>query len=145
MNFPAFLLLLFVSSSYANVHWNSCGSPPDIFQLKYLDFKPEIVRKGQKLRVLVAGHLREQLNKGAHVLVNIKYGWIRLPNQDLDICDILPSAGLHCPVKAGSDIAADVEIDIPGSIPSGNYALKLIFKNNDQRQVACYEIQAKVQ
>ncbi len=50
------------------------------------------------------------------MLLQVKYGLIRLINQEADLCEQIKSVGLECPLKKGqTNFTKDVEI--PKEIP----------------------------
>jgi hypothetical protein len=56
------------------------------------------------------------VEEGAKVLLQVKYGLIRLINVEADLCDQIENVDLHCPLKEG-EITFQKKVDIPREIP----------------------------
>ena len=58
----------------------------------------------------------EDIEKKAYVILQVKYGLIRLVNTQADLCDQVSNVDLECPIKKGkTTITKDVEL--PKEIP----------------------------
>lgn len=56
------------------------------------------------------------MDEGAYVVLQVKYGLIRLVNTEADLCEQVSNVDLTCPIKKGkTTIVKDVEL--PKEIP----------------------------
>jgi hypothetical protein len=68
------------------------------------------------LTIEASGELLEDIEKGAYVILQVKYGLIRLVNTQADLCEQVSNVDLECPIKKGkTTITKDVEL--PNEIP----------------------------
>lgn len=72
--------------------------------------------RGESLTIEARGTLRQTVGEGAKVLLQVKYGLIRLINVEADLCDQITNVDLHCPLKEG-EITFQKKVDIPREIP----------------------------
>lgn len=62
------------------------------------------------------GELSEDVSEGAYIVLQVKYGLIRLVNTEADLCEQVSNVDLTCPIKKGkTTIVKDVEL--PKEIP----------------------------
>lgn len=71
---------------------------------------------GQTLVIEAAGTLHERIEKGATVLLEVKYGLITLVRQTADLCEQIENVDLHCPLEKG-DMTLKTQVDLPKQIP----------------------------
>lgn len=74
------------------------------------------VYSGQTLTIEAAGTLRERIEKGATVLLEVKYGLITLIRQTADLCEQIENVDLHCPLEKG-DMVLKKQVELPKQIP----------------------------
>ncbi len=68
------------------------------------------------------GTLLDDVEEGAYVILQVKYGLIRLVNTQADLCQQVSNVDLKCPIKKGkTTITKDVEL--PKEIPPVSYVL----------------------
>ena len=75
-----------------------------------------IFLRGQSLTIEAKGTVQQEIQKGATVLIEVKYGLITLLKQSVDLCDQIENVDLQCPVKEG-DLALTKKVDLPKQIP----------------------------
>lgn len=75
-----------------------------------------ILVRGQTLTIDAKGTVQQEIQKGATVLIEVKYGLITLLKQSVDLCDQIENVDLQCPVKEG-DLAITKQVDLPKQIP----------------------------
>jgi len=69
--------------------------------------------------------LLEDVEDGAFVILQVKYGLIRLVNTQASLCEQVSNVDLECPIKKGkTTITKDVEL--PKEIPPVSYALGIV-------------------
>lgn len=71
---------------------------------------------GKTLTIEAKGVLRERIEKGAKVLLVVKYGLITLIRQTADLCDQLVNVDMKCPLEKG-DMILTKKVDLPKQIP----------------------------
>ena len=72
------------------------------------------------LSINATGHLKEELQEGAYVMIQVKVGSIPLIKRREDICQQVRSTGQDCPLEEGEvNIVKDVEI--PNEVPPVSY------------------------
>jgi hypothetical protein len=71
---------------------------------------------GKTLSIEAVGELLEDIEEGAYVVLQVKYGLIRLVNTQANLCEQVSNVDLECPIKKGkTTITKDVEL--PKEIP----------------------------
>lgn len=71
---------------------------------------------GTKLSIAAEGTLHEDVEAGAKVHLQVKFGLITLINQEADLCDQVKNVELECPLKKG-DLKLTKEVELPKAIP----------------------------
>lgn len=72
---------------------------------------------GQKLTVTANGTFSKNIDPGATVFLQVKYGLITLIKQEADLCDNLPKIDITCPIDEGV-MTLKKEVDIPNQVVS---------------------------
>lgn len=72
--------------------------------------------RGQTLHIKATGYLKERVEAGAYVHIEVKYGYIKLVNQNIDLCENADQVSLKCPVEPGK-LDLTKEVDLPKAIP----------------------------
>jgi hypothetical protein len=71
---------------------------------------------GKTLTIEALGTVQEDIEEGAYVVLQVKYGLIRLVNTKADLCEQVKNVDMECPIKKGkTKIIKDV--DLPNEIP----------------------------
>jgi len=110
----------------------------DLLVLEKVDLTPNPPLKGTTLTIEASGELLEDIEKGAYVILQVKYGLIRLVNTQADLCDQVANVDLECPIKKGkTTITKDVEL--PNEIPPGKYTVFADAYTEDGRHIVCLE------
>ena len=68
------------------------------------------------LTIKASGTVKETIEAGAYVNIDVKYGYIKLIHQTLDLCENAGEVGLKCPIEKG-DIVLTKEVELPKAIP----------------------------
>jgi hypothetical protein len=75
-----------------------------------------ILNSGQTLQIEALGLVKERIEEGAYVVLQVKYGLIRLINTKADLCEQVKNVDMECPIEKGkTKITKD--IDLPTEIP----------------------------
>jgi len=72
--------------------------------------------RGQNLTITASGTFSKDVEEGAKVLLQVKYGLIRLINQEADLCEQIGNVDLHCPIEKGKTSIMK-QVALPAEIP----------------------------
>lgn len=76
------------------------------------------LRSGKNLTIAASGTLHNDIEAGAKVHLQVKYGLITLINQQTDLCEQVKNVDLECPLKAG-DLKLTKEVSLPSQVSIG--------------------------
>ena len=71
---------------------------------------------GKPLSITATGTLKENVEAGAYVVLQVKYGLITLVKQTVDLCEQVKNVELSCPLDKG-DLTIKKDVDLPKEIP----------------------------
>lgn len=91
---------------------------------------------GQTLTIKATGTFHETVDVGAKVLLQVKYGLIRLINQEADLCDQITNVDLECPLEKGKMVITK-EVDLPKEIPKGRYSVLADVYTAEKEKITC--------
>ncbi|KIW55773.1 hypothetical protein PV05_04500 [Exophiala xenobiotica] len=118
---------------------NFCADPKDyILEVDYVDLSPNPPLPGQKLTITANGTFHKDIEPGATVFLQVKYGLITLIKQEADLCDNLPQIDMSCPIKEGV-MTLKKEVDIPKQVPPGKYTVLADVNTVDKEKISCME------
>lgn len=72
--------------------------------------------RGSTLTIEAVGTLLEDVGPGAYVVLQVKYGLIRLVNTEADLCEQVANVDLKCPIKKGKTVITK-DVELPKEIP----------------------------
>lgn len=72
--------------------------------------------RGAILTIEAVGTFTEDVEQGAYVNLQVKYGLIRLVNTKADVCEQVKNVDLECPIKKGKTVITK-DIQLPKEIP----------------------------
>ncbi|KAF2098567.1 hypothetical protein NA57DRAFT_75807 [Rhizodiscina lignyota] len=164
MKFLTPLLALFVAYAYAGfgvnfggsqVHLTEdykvpgenplffCDDPKDnTLEIDKVDLDPNPPAAGQKLQITATGDLKEKIEEGAKIHLQVKYGLITLIKQDADLCDQASNINLECPIDEGK-LTLSKDVNLPNEIPPGKYSVIADVTTKDGKKITC--LQASIQ
>jgi len=108
----------------------------DILTLDYVKLTPNPPVAGQNLTIEAAGTFSEDVEEGAYVMLQVKYGLIRLINTKADLCEQVHNVDMSCPIKEGKT-TVQKDVAIPGQVPSGKYAVVADVYNKNDQPIVC--------
>jgi len=116
--------------------WSSCAKAGDVLSGLSVVITPDPPVKGQDVKVSAKGTLSTAVTSGN---VNIQISVLGIPviNENKDICTIDPS--ISCPFPAGP-VSITVTQSIPSSVPSGDYAGKVVITDQSGAEVTCVDL-----
>ena len=115
-----------------------------------------MAHRGQKLTITANGTFSKDIEPGATVFLQVKYGLITLIKQEADLCDNLPKIDMSCPIKEGV-LSITKEVDIPKQVvssspdfvaedivdtlvqPPGKYSVLADVNTVDKEKITCME------
>jgi len=114
-----------------------CSDPKDnIAQIDKVDLSPNPPLPGEPLTIKASGELKDTIDEGSKMHLQVKYGIITLINQDADLCETIQKADLTCPLKKG-EMSLTKEVDIPKEIPPGTYTVLADVFTKDGDKITC--------
>lgn len=72
--------------------------------------------RGETLSIIAEGFLNEDIEEGAKVHIQVKYGVITLINQETDLCEQTKNVDLECPLEKG-ELKLKKDVELPKEIP----------------------------
>ncbi|KAG5298094.1 phosphatidylglycerol/phosphatidylinositol transfer protein [Histoplasma ohiense] len=121
--------------------FNYCFAPDhDILTIKKVDLDPPHPMPGKTLTVNASGTFHEEVAVGSMARIQVKYGLIRLINQEVDLCEQIEAVDMHCPIKKG-DMVFLKSIELPKEIPPGKYTVLADVFTEGKDQITCIEAQ----
>lgn len=91
---------------------------------------------GQTLVIEAQGTFKEDIAEGAYVVLQVKYGLIKLLSTKADLCEQIGEVDMKCPIKAGQ-LQITKDVDLPAQIPPGKYTVTADVFTADDRQITC--------
>lgn len=121
------------------VSYEICNEEKNSFKLNYIKFSP--VMKGGVTTIELDGFLNTDIKDGSNAVVNVKYKKINLIKKKIDICKELDNNDIEikCPIEKGEK-KMKYDVKIPNEIPSGEYKIDLLLKNDDETDIFCSSI-----
>ncbi|KAL2000666.1 hypothetical protein VTN02DRAFT_2779 [Thermoascus thermophilus] len=114
-----------------------CADPSqNILQISSVDLSPNPPAAGQTLTIKATGTFKETIEEGAKVLLQVKYGLIRLISQEADLCEQIENVDLHCPLEKGK-MTLTKEVELPKEIPPGSYSVFADVYTKDNKKITC--------
>ncbi|WEW59550.1 Phosphatidylglycerol/phosphatidylinositol transfer protein [Emydomyces testavorans] len=115
-------------------------TPPkdDILTIERVDLFPNPPLPGKTLTIKAVGTFSKQVDEGAKVLLQVKYGLIRLINQTADLCEQIQNVDMQCPLKKGK-MEFTKDIDLPRDIPPGHYTVTADVISKDDEKITCLQ------
>jgi hypothetical protein len=80
--------------------------------------------RGSNLTIEAVGTFLEDVAEGAYVVLQVKYGLIKLVNTETDLCEQVSNVDLDCPIKKGKRTITK-EVTLPREIPPVGFPLHL--------------------
>lgn len=110
----------------------------DILTIERVDLSPNPPEAGKDLIIKAVGTLSEDVEEGSYVLLQVKYGLIRLINTKADLCEQTKNVDVECPIKEGK-LELTKTVELPAQIPPGKYTVVADVYTKDDKPVTCLE------
>lgn len=111
-------------------------SEPQLLDLQSVVIDPNPPQKGANLTFVASGFLSQDIEDGAYVEVDVRYGFIRLIHQTFDLCEEITNVDLECPVKKGEQ-TIQKQVEIPEEVPPGKYLVNARAYTSDNVLITC--------
>lgn len=108
----------------------------DTITIDSVDLLPNPPKAGQELVIKASGTVKEKIEKGAYVLLQVKYGLIRLISTKADLCEQIENVDLECPIEEGK-LSVVKSVDLPAEIPPGKYSVFADVYTADDEPITC--------
>ncbi|EAA28229.1 putative phosphatidylglycerol/phosphatidylinositol transfer protein [Neurospora crassa] len=108
----------------------------DIVTIEEVILTPNPPEAGQTLTIEASGIVKEAIEEGAYVNLQVKYGYIRLINTSADLCKEMKNVELECPIKKGR-LSITKNVELPKEIPPGKYTVEADVYNSDDKHITC--------
>jgi hypothetical protein len=114
-----------------------CADPKDyILTITNVDLTPNPPVPGSTLNITASGTFSKDVDPGAKLFLQVKYGLITLIKQESDMCDRIGNVDLTCPLKEG-EMDLIKSVNIPKQVPKGKYSVIADVKSVDGEPVTC--------
>jgi len=115
-----------------------CGErKDDILRLDYVDISPNPPQPGGTLKITASGVTSEAIVEGAYVSLDVRYGYVKLLQKQVDLCENAGEINLSCPLEQGG-LSVMKEVDLPKAIPPGKYTVVADVYTVDHRPITCF-------
>jgi hypothetical protein len=88
------------------------------------------------LSITARGDLSADVEEGAKVHLQVKYGLITIIKQTADLCDQVKNVDLECPIKKG-ETSLTKDVELPKQIPPGKYTVLADVVSKDDKKITC--------
>lgn len=112
------------------------ASEPQILNLQKVTIDPNPPIRGENLTFAASGILSQDIEDGAYVDVDVRYGFIRLLHQTFDLCEEITKVDLECPIKKGPQ-EIKKKVEIPAEVPPGRYSVIAKAYTKDDIFITC--------
>ncbi|KAF7163153.1 hypothetical protein CNMCM5623_008223 [Aspergillus felis] len=116
-----------------------CSDPSgNVLEIESVDLSPNPPLPGQTLTINAKGNLKERVEEGAYVALEVKYGLITLIKQTADLCEQIKNVDLECPLEEGN-MTLTKQVDLPSHIPPGKYNVHADVYTKDGKKITCLD------
>ncbi|KAK7680113.1 Phosphatidylglycerol/phosphatidylinositol transfer protein [Cerrena zonata] len=112
------------------------ATAPQLLDLQKVEIIPNPPQKGANFSFTAEGILAEDVEDGAYVEVDVRYGYIRLIHQTFDLCEEITKVDLECPIEKGKQVITK-EVEIPNEVPPGRYIVNAKAYTKDDVFITC--------
>ena len=81
-----------------------------------LDPADIVCSSGKELIIKASGTVKQDIEEGAYIELQVKYGLIRLIKTRADLCEQVENVDMECPIKEGK-LEITKTVELPQSIP----------------------------
>jgi len=114
-----------------------CEATDDyILDIEYINISPNPPVIGQSFAIEAKGTLGKNITEGAYIKLEVSFGFIKLVQQTIGLCDQVGAVDLECPIEKG-EIKIIKEADIPKEAPPGQYTVKADVYTVENEKITC--------
>lgn len=114
-----------------------CDTEEDqLLNIEYIKIDPKLPTRGANLTISAAGTLSKDIVEGAYVIVDVRYGYVRLLKQTIDLCEEIENVDMECPLEAGYQKLTK-QIELPNEIPPGKYFVEARAYDIEDELITC--------
>ena len=114
-----------------------CADPTSyVLTIDHVDLSPNPPVPGQQLNISAAGTFNADVEPGATIFLQVKFGLITLIKTEADLCDQLGNVDVTCPLEKGN-MTLSKSVNIPERVPKGKYTVIADVKTVDGDPVTC--------
>ncbi|KAK3113296.1 Phosphatidylglycerol/phosphatidylinositol transfer protein [Teratosphaeriaceae sp. CCFEE 6253] len=115
-----------------------CADPKDdVLTIDAVDLSPNPPKAGQTLSITASGKLHKDVEAGAKIHLQVKYGLITIIRQEADLCDTVAKVDLECPLHKDKETKLAKDVDLPKEIPPGKYTVVADVLSKDGDKITC--------
>lgn len=107
-----------------------------LLSIDFIEIDPNPPTRGANLTISAAGDLEKDIVEGAYVIVDVRYGYIRLLKQTVDLCEEVENVDLECPIEEGY-LKMTKQVELPSEIPPGKYFVEARAYSVDDELITC--------
>ncbi|CUM52408.1 Phosphatidylglycerol/phosphatidylinositol transfer protein [Debaryomyces fabryi] len=112
------------------------ASEPQLLNLQSVVIDPNPPLRGQNLTFVAKGVLSQDIEEGAYVEVDVRYGFIKLLHQTFDLCEEITKIDMECPISKGQQVI-EKRVEIPAEVPPGKYIVNARAYTKDDIFITC--------
>lgn len=112
------------------------ASEPQLLNLQSLIIDPNPPIRGENLTFVAKGILSQDIEDGAYVEVDVRYGFIKLLHQTFDLCEEITKVDMECPITKGEQVIKKM-VEIPAEVPPGKYIVNARAYTKDDIFITC--------
>ncbi|GAM88285.1 hypothetical protein ANO11243_063180 [Dothideomycetidae sp. 11243] len=114
-----------------------CAQPDEnILEIESVDLSPNPPQAGTALTITATGKFKKDIEEGAKIRLQVKYGVITIIRQTADLCDTVQNVDLSCPLKEGT-MTLSKDVNLPNEIPPGKYTVLADVVTKDDDKITC--------
>lgn len=101
------------------------------------------MNSGTPLSISATGLLNADIEEGATLHLQVKYGLITIIKTTIDLCENVQRVNLTCPLKKDKKTTLSKEVDLPKEIPPGKYTVTADLETKDSDRITCLTAQVE--
>jgi hypothetical protein len=114
-----------------------CEATDDyILDIDYINISPNPPVIGQSFSIEAKGNLKQNVTDGAYIKLEVSFGFIKLVQQTIGLCDQVGAVNLTCPLEKG-EVKILKEAEIPKEAPAGQYTVKADVYTVANEKITC--------
>lgn len=115
-----------------------CSLDPskDLVTIDRVDIDPNPPVPGKTLHIEASGTVKERIEDGAYIWVEVKLGYIILIRKTFDFCEEIKNVDMECPIEEGP-LKITKDVDLPEQIPPGKFIVTAKLFNKYDIQITC--------